>query len=468
MNILHVSTADIGGGAEKIASNLFEAQRRLGHRCWLAVGRKRRDDARVLLIPNDRSRGRWTRSWLAVGDLLERRPRRSRLAAIGATVAIRTADPIRSLNRYRGVEDFDFPGTWRLLDICPEPPDIVHLHNLHGGYFDLRALPWLSQQVLVVLTLHDAWMLSGHCAQSYGCVRWKSGCGDCPDLNTYPRVARDATAYNWRRKAAIYRRSQLHVGTPSRWLMNRVDQSMLAEAIVDRRVVHNGIDCSTFRPGNRQQSRKALGLPADARILLCAANRIRENDSKDLQLMRAAVERLSLACRPVVFVAIGDEAASEQVGRSELRFVPFQSDPAVMAQYYQAADIYLHAARAESWGLAITEALASGTPVVATAVGGIPEQVKSLVECLSDTSVPLPAHGPERATGILVSPGDRDALTRALDTLLADDALRAQIGRNAADDAAERFELRGQAQAYLAWYAALLARSAPAMRVASA
>ena len=49
----------------------------------------------------------------------------------------RVAEPLKSLDYERGYEDFRFPATRRLLALPPEPPTIVHLHNLHGGYFDL-------------------------------------------------------------------------------------------------------------------------------------------------------------------------------------------------------------------------------------------------------------------------------------------------------------------------------------------
>ena len=110
-------------------------------------------------------------------------------------------------------------------------PSVIHCHNLHSGYFDLRALPWLSRVAPVVLTLHDAWLLSGHCAHSFGCDRWKNGCGACPDLSIPPAIAKDGTAANWKRKRRIFERSQLYVVTPSQWMMDRAQQSILAPAI---------------------------------------------------------------------------------------------------------------------------------------------------------------------------------------------------------------------------------------------
>ena len=69
--------------------------------------------------------------------------------------------PSKQLRMMRGQEDFEFPGSWKVLEILGAKPDIVHCHNLHGAYFDLRVLPWLTSQLPVIVTMHDAWMLGG-------------------------------------------------------------------------------------------------------------------------------------------------------------------------------------------------------------------------------------------------------------------------------------------------------------------
>jgi glycosyltransferase involved in cell wall biosynthesis len=361
-------------------------------------------------------------------------------------------EPQRFLNKCQGVEDFEFPGTVSLLECAPHRPDVVHAHNLHGEYFDLRYLRWLSREVPVALTLHDAWLLSGHCAHSFDCERWKIGCGHCPDLTIYPAVHRDATAYNWRRKQEIYAKSRFYVATPSKWLMRKVEESMLAPAILEARVIPNGVELAVFHPADRKAIREALGIPQDARVLLFTANHIRRNIWKDYQTMRAAVALVAdrLGGRSLLFVALGEEAPAERIGRTEVRFVAYQEAPKVVATYYQAADVYMHAARAEAWGLTITEALACGTPVVATAVGGIPEQVKGLEHRAESACYPI--YGPAQATGMLVRSGDAEGMATAIELLLRNDPLRLQMAQNAATDASQRFDLNRQADEYLAWY----------------
>src|SRR6266700_215119 len=62
LRILQASTADIRGGAERVAWDLFTTYRSRGHCSWLCVGQKRTADADVFVIPNRASYGRWYRS----------------------------------------------------------------------------------------------------------------------------------------------------------------------------------------------------------------------------------------------------------------------------------------------------------------------------------------------------------------------------------------------------------------------
>ena len=455
LRILQVNTADLGGGAERVAWNLHRTYRAQGHQTWLAVGQRYSTDKDVLPFAAQ-TRGV------------------PRLRAFHRPVfgSVRAVDVVRWLSRpqgfrawWHGEEDFEFPASWRLLDLPPVTPQIVHAHNLHGGYFDVRMAPSLSRRVPLFLTLHDAWLLSGHCAHSFDCERWKTGCGHCPDLGIYPAIRKDATAFNWQRKHALYAQSRLYVATPSRWLMRKVEQSILAPAIIEAQVIPNGVDLSVFHPANQQDARREMGLPADGEILLCAAHTIRRNMWKDYRTLQRAVtvvgERRAHRGRPLLLIGLGETASATRLGAAHVQFVPYQHDPAIVARYYQAADVYLHASRADTFPTTILEALACGTPGVATAVGGIPEQINSLQGVFEASTRPFEGglvFPDDEATGILAPPGDGEAMAIGIERLLADEALRRQLGQHAARDARQRFGLERQAHAYLAWYARALAQ----------
>ncbi|MEI6239530.1 MAG: polysaccharide deacetylase family protein [Planctomycetia bacterium] len=443
MRILSVSTSEHGGGAEKVARDLVQGFQSHGHDAWLAVGRRQSADSSVILIPQERDYK--PRNPLAPPSLS--------VDEIGAAAG-------------RGEEDVYFPGTWDLLDLPPARPDIVHCHNLHGWYFDLRVLPWLSHAAPTVLTLHDAWTLSGHCAHSLSCERWRHGCDACPDLGLYPALQTDGAGDNWRRKRDIYRRSRLFVTAPSRWLMDRAHAGILQEGIVESTVIPNGVDTETFIPGDKLTARRTLGIADDAVMLLFAANGIRNNPWKDYPGLRTVLGRLGarLSDRRLLLVGLGDSGPPEQIGSAQIVFHPFERNPARLAVFYQAADVYLHMARAESFGLVIAEAMSCGVPVAATAVGGIPELLRSF-RSFGDDGVP--AHGRDRATGLLTRAGDIDDLVDGLTVLLNDATLCARLGENAQREARARFDVRRVVSRYLEWFSeAVLPRVVEGRRAA--
>ena len=443
LRILQVSTVDIKGGAERVAWNLFTAYRARGHSSWLAVGEKRTDDPDVLIIPNQESRGRWHDFFQGVSSRLKQIEPKLGVKPKLSVLAGNLSEPGRWVDYHLGVENFHFPGTKRLLTVTGIQPDIVHAHNLHGGYFDLRMLPKLSQQVPTVMTLHDAWLLSGHCAHSFACEKWKTGCGECPDLSIYPEMLRDSTRYNWQRKREIYSRSRLCVATPSQWLMRKVEESMLAPAVAESRVLPNGVDLDTFHPADRQAVRAQLNIRQDAKVLLAMGVSISQNRWKDYHTMREAVSRVAkcLERQDLLLIALGEDACAERIGQAEIRFVPFQRDVKTVARYCQAADLYVHAALADTFPTSILEAMACGTPVVATAVGGIPEQVE------------------EGRNGFLVPAGDAAGLATRIMQVFSDCNLKHRMGILAAQSASQRFGLDRQVDAYIDWYHELVGKN---------
>jgi len=459
MRIVQVSTYDQGGGAESIAWRLFEHYRRRGHDSTMVVGEKVSNDPQV--IPLSRSTSQHAdRSPIAHFSraLASYEGRLRGIWRIRRWLEAYVAHPQNCWETCLGRDHFHFPETWRLLEHSSGRPDILHCHNLHGGwltrggYFDLRALPELCRNIPTVMTLHDTWLLSGHCAYTLGCDRWKTGCGHCPDLSIYPAISRDGTADNWRRKRDIYAASRFHIATPSRWLLRQVEQSMLAPAIVQGRVIPNGVDLSCFRPDSQQAARAARGLSPDVAILLFVANKARSNSFKDYR----TVERCAIAAaagyphRRVIALVIGEPGQPVTFENGEIRFIDFQRDAPTLAQYYQAADVYVHAAKSDTFPNTVLEALACGRPVVATAIDGIPEQIE------------------EGRSGFLVPAGDADAMAGRVIQLLSNERLRASMGATAADIASRSFGIHRQVQTYLDWYEQILASSQPAGRTAHA
>ncbi len=107
-------------------------------------------------------------------------------------------------------------------------------------------------------------------------------------------------------------------------------------------------------------------------------------------------------------------------------------------------DVYVNPALMEGFGIALLEAMAMRKPVVATATGGIPEIVR------------------DGETGVLVPPGDADALARAVVNLLADPPRRVAFGQAGRDRLASCFTVDAMMSQLTAVYDTLMRRTIPA------
>lgn len=110
-------------------------------------------------------------------------------------------------------------------------------------------------------------------------------------------------------------------------------------------------------------------------------------------------------------------AALARAGLSDRVDLGGEVDEAGLAAAFAGADLFVQASLHEGYGMAVAEALAHGLPVVATAVGAVPELV--------------PAFGPGGGAGLLVPPDDAAALAGALRRVLSDPGLRRRLAEGA-------------------------------------
>ena len=434
MNILLVNQMDGVGGAAGNTIALLNKIRDKGHNAYLIVGKKTKNMPFVKKIQHDIYRSIFAKNCIHAASYLKKYngqiPGMQRLTELWLP---RLASYKRFWAWWRGYEDFEFPGTKYIIEQSKMVPDVIHLNNLHGDYFDLRELSKLSNTVPTVITLRDAWLISGHCAHSLNCERWISGCGSCPSLNLPPQIRRDGTAFNWKRKRDIYKNCRLTLVCPSQWLARKVERSIIMPGTKCIKVINNGVDTSIFKPSDKSKKRDKLGWPQDAYIFIFAADSAKHNAWKDYSTMKEAIYHAETICsdKTIVFYAIGDKAPSEYYGRVRIEFIPYRDN---IAECYQAADVYLHAAKADTFPTAVIESLACGTPVVATAVGGIPEQIQ------------------DEKTGYLVKPGDAVGMAENMMRLVSNPQLSNNMGIAARLDVQARFTINEMVDKYLELY----------------
>jgi glycosyltransferase involved in cell wall biosynthesis len=405
MRILQVHTADAGGGAEQMAMMLHRAFLGRGHEATLLVGRNSGSEPGVQEISQ---RQRWR------GEF------RFKVA----------------LERLLGLQFLYAPGSHQLLEMPSHPPDVVLLHSLHSnsGYFDIGALPALSRRQPTMLYLQDQWTTTGHCAYSLGCERWRTGCGACPSLATYPALARDGTRWNWLRKRWHFGRSRLTVGAPAQWILDCASESPLLREF-PQFLIPNAVDLETFHPGSQRESRSRVQLAQDRPVVLFLANQGAASPFKDFPTLAQAFHRVRTKLPECLLVTVGGEPdpATRAALPENVVFRPYSRDRKELADYYRAADLFCHATRADVCPLTVLESTACGTPVVATAIGGVPEIVL------------------DQRTGRLVPLGDSGALAEAILAVLRDDEARRRMS-DAAATFGRNFDIEIQADRFLSLF----------------
>lgn len=255
-------------------------------------------------------------------------------------------------------------------------PDIIHLHNIHGYYINIKVLfDYLkANDKKIIWTFHDCWAFTGHTAycDAISCKRWINVCKKCPQKHQYPKTFIDNSKRNWlRKKELLCGLNDLTIITPSDWMNQMVRQSFLSK--YDSYVIHNGIDLAVFN-GQKTNNRIKMNL-ADKIILLGVAATWDDmkglTDFKKLsilldrkyQIIMIGLNKTQLREMPKEIIGIG-----RTNGREEL------------VMYYQTADIFLNLTYCDNYPTVNLEAVACGTKVISYDVGGCKETIRKGID----------------------------------------------------------------------------------------
>lgn len=337
-----INTQDQGGGAAKIAHCLIENSE-FKNEIQFFVNQKKRIDERIQLIPKP-STSRFQR-WI---DEMENR---------GGWLDISKISPLDLLknNFFRSSK-------------------IVHLHNIHGDYFSYAILPALMKNKRVIWTLHDEQLITGHCSCTLGCEKWKTGCGNCPHLSTYPAVKIDNTKKLLAYKTKWLRKMNPIIVCPSNWLANRVNIAF--PFLNDVCVIENGVDTNLFKPAlNKTELREKLNLPVDAFLILFAAELSTNNPFKGGELVNEIIK--DGLEEHIYIVTVGGE--TDKNSNQHISF-DYVQDENQMAELYAASDVLIYPTQADNLPLVVLEAMSSGLPVIASNIGGISEIIEDHVD----------------------------------------------------------------------------------------
>jgi glycosyltransferase involved in cell wall biosynthesis len=251
-------------------------------------------------------------------------------------------------------------------------PDVINLHNLHAADLPLARIAAQLGSRPVIWTLHDMWSFTGRCAYAYGCTQFLTGCtSSCPTPTEYPALAPEKIPGAWQeRHTFLTTYNKIAAACPSAWLAGEARRGSWK----DRRVeaIPNALPLDVFFPVPKAAARAALGLPADRRFALLAADYLAER-RKGGDLIQAALAQFAPPNWEILL--LGHDSNIPLPGWTK-RAMGYVRDDIVKRLIYSAADVLLHPAPVDNLPNTVAEALACGTPVAAFTIGGVPEMVR--------------------------------------------------------------------------------------------
>jgi glycosyltransferase involved in cell wall biosynthesis len=301
--------------------------------------------------------------------------------------------------------------------------DILHVHALQNSNWNHATLAALDPDLPTVWTFHDCWGFSpeSHLYRDMegAMVRLK------PDGRDRARAQRGRLDY-------FRSRRRLRLVANSRATSTKAEEHLA----IPTEVIHCGLPLELYRPLDPSAARDLLGLPRDALVLGFSADST-SDQVKGYKVLQEALRQLD---RPDVWaLAMGLSRVGDQTrGGVTIRSLGRVDNPRLQAIVYSACDAFVMPSLAEALGQVAMEAIACGTPVVGSNVGGIPEVV-------------LPGE-----SGWLFPAGDAEALARQFRWLASHREEARRLSGTCRGLAERQWGLKRQAESYLKVYRELI------------
>ncbi|MEK7609651.1 MAG: glycosyltransferase [Patescibacteria group bacterium] len=314
MKILVIGTIDNKGGAAQISWELRNRLKTDGHTVNTFVRYKYSNEPDVFVIPRKRYQ-----DWLVkifANDLI----------FAGSSFILNSKE-------YKGA-------------------DIIHCHNLHSNFFNLKDLIRMSKEKPIIWTLHDIWAITGFASDSTTLKK--------PNKKRFLLYFWDNTRHLLKAKKKIYDKIKIHIVAVSEWLKNELENSILKNQNISR--IYNGVDVEIFKPSDKNFVRRELGLPINKKIIALGI--------KGWLDSRSIIESYKDQ-NDIFFLAIGHS----NIDTSNKNYVSigYIEKRELLSKYLSASDIFLYPTQGDTFGLICAQSSACGTPVVTYDTDALPE-----------------------------------------------------------------------------------------------
>lgn len=250
--------------------------------------------------------------------------------------------------------------------------DIVHIHWTNRGLFSIRQLAQImSVGKPVIWTMHDMWAFTGGCHYDGNCGKYKTECKNCHCVIS----GKTDFTKEQQMKQKIFSNQNVYFVGCSQWMTVCAQSSSVLKRQKNIQCIPNPID-ETFLKGininERLKNRKVYGIPIDKKVVLFGAMSS-DDDRKGGKLIQKILSKLPKAEFHVV--VFGECEQKEEYEQNNTTFLGAISGAEKMHEIYALSDVFIAPSIQENLGNTVMESLASGTPVVAFDIGGMPDMI---------------------------------------------------------------------------------------------
>ena len=330
----------------------------------------------------------------------------------------------------------------RTIRLTAGPEDFVPRDNIFGyaPQFVQELLKFQQQSGVQYSLVHTNYWISSwvgmelkkiqgskqvHTYHSLGAVKYKS-------VSTIPLIAKTRLAVE---KTVLETAERIVATSPQE--KEHMRSLVSSKGKID--IIPCGTDIHRFGAIQQQQARQQLGIAPETKVVFYIG---RFDERKGIETLVRAMGQSQLRSQANLKLIIGGgsrpgqsdgierdriESIVNELGMRDFTIFPGRVDDNILPIYYAAADVCVVPSHYEPFGLVAIEAMASGTPVVASDVGGLQFTV-------------VPEH-----TGLLAPPKDEVAFAAAIDRILSDPTYRNKLGQAARKRVETKFSWEGVA-----------------------
>ena len=407
MNVLHLVSGELNGGAARGAYWLHNGLRKIGIDSYiLSNSFDTLGDSEVITIADSKK----NKVMKLIREQLD------------------SAPSWLYLNRKQVIFSTGFLGKDFTKTEAYKRADIIHLHWINAGFVNMCHLKKIKKPI--VWTMRDMWPMTGGChvAKALDCTAYETGCGGCPQLNS--KFSYDLSKIVLNRKKKYIPKNIKLVGI-STWLSECARKSSIFHNF-DVRTISNNVDCQEFFPIPKNTARKLLGIPLNEKIILTAAQNMGDF-YKGFDKYIQSLNYLENEQKHLLFFGKLDKSLLKNSG-FEYTSLGYLNDIISLRLAYSAADVFVAPSLMDAFGKTLAESMACGTPVVCFNATG----PKDIVD--------------HKKNGYLAKPFDPQDLANGIKWVLEDENRYLELSHNARRKVEDHFDIQVVAKQYQSLY----------------